>query len=862
MIFELILKPFMCKQFNQKNKVGQKLKIVSAVEPKIDENIPSILEQGLAFHHAGKLEQARVIYEEILKLNPKHFDALQLLGVIAIQAKQLKTALRLINDALNISTANPVVYNNRGIVLNGLKLWEDALASFDLALEKKPDYVDAYINRGNVLQELNRHTEALLSYESAAKFKPDYAVAYLNCGNAMQELMRPEEALANYNKAIAIKPNYAEAYSNRGLILQELNLFEQALASYSCAIEIKPDFAEAYFNRANILQELDRMKEALADYNKAIEIKLDFAEAYCNCGLALQKLNSYEEALVSYARAIEIRPDYAEAYSNRGDTLLVLNRCEEALDSYDWAIKIKPDFVTAYLNRGNALKKLNFLAEAIISYKKAIEINPDFVEAHNNLGNAFKELKNLKEAAASYDKAIEIKPDYEYVLGTNLHTKMQMCNWHDYEANVENLLIKITEGNKSSPSMPVLAVSDSLSIQGKTTQIWMNDKRPLNTSLGPITKRQKKQKIKIGYYSEDFREHPVAYLAVELFELHNKNLFELFAFYYGPADSSNMHKRVELAFDTFIDIRLISDKEVAELSRDLRIDIAIDLTGLTGNERAGIFACRAAPIQLSYLGYLGTMGVKYYDYLLADKTLIPVDSKQYYEEKIVYLPSYQVNDSKRLISDKVFEKKEYKLPVNGFVFCSFSNNYKINPSTFDGWMRILSAVPDSVLFLYKENELAEANLKLEAEKRGVSQNRLVFGGRIARSEYLARYRLADLFLDTMPYNSGTTASDALWAGLPVLTCLGESFASRMAASLLNAIELPELITKTQSEYEATAIELATNPVKLKAIKDKLARNRLTTALFDTPRFTKNIEAAYIQMYERYQDDLPPDIIYI
>jgi predicted O-linked N-acetylglucosamine transferase (SPINDLY family) len=256
------------------------------------------------------------------------------------------------------------------------------------------------------------------------------------------------------------------------------------------------------------------------------------------------------------------------------------------------------------------------------------------------------------------------------------------------------------------------------------------------------------------------------------------------------------------------------------------------------------------------------MGAEYYDYLIADKTTMPNENHQYFKEKIVYLPSYQVNDSKRLISDKVFEKTELNLPPNAFVFCCFNNNYKITPPTFDGWMRILNAVPNSVLLLYAENKWAEANLKLEAEKRCVSKTRLVFSSRIERGEYLARYRLADLFLDTLPYNAGTTASDALWAELPVLTCMGESFASRVAASVLNAIELPELVTNTQEQYEAKAIELATNPAKLRAIKDKLERNRLTTALFDTPRFTKHIEAAYTQMYERYQADLPPDHIYI
>jgi predicted O-linked N-acetylglucosamine transferase (SPINDLY family) len=535
---------------------------------------------------------------------------------------------------------------------------------------------------------------------------------------------------------------------------------------------------------------------------------------------------------------------------------------EEAIASYDRAIEFKPDYADAYNNRGIVLKELMRLEEALASYDRAIELKSDYADAYNNRGNALQELKRVEEAIASYDRAIELRPDYEYLLGTQLHTKMKMCDWQDFDANVENLLLRIGEGKKSSQSIPILALTDSLSVQRKASEIWMNDKHPPNHSLGFIPKLRRKEKIKIGYYSEDFREHPVSYLAVELFELHDKNKFELIAFNYGPPDSSNMHKRVSSAFNKFIDIRLKSDKEVAELSRLMEIDIAIDLSGLTGNERTGIFAYRAAPVQLSYLGYLGTMGAEYYDYLIADKTIIPVINQDYYTEKIVYLPNYQVNDSKRVISDKVFTKEELGLPNDGFIFCCFNNNYKITPNTFDGWVRILKAVEGSVLWLLEDNATAGINLRKEAQNRGIDPNRLVFAKRMKLPEHLARHRVADLFLDTLPYNAHTTASDALWAGLPVLTCMGESFASRVAASLLNAIELPELITTTQAEYEAKAIELGNNPAKLKAIKDKLERNRLTTALFDTPRFTKHIEAAFTQMYERYQADLPPDHIYI
>lgn len=581
-----------------------------------------------------------------------------------------------------------------------------------------------------------------------------------------------------------------------------------------------------------------------------------------NLSAVLIKLEKLEEAQEILSKAINLYPTNEILYLNLGNIFAKNKNWQMSLNCYDKAISFKPDFSEAYSNRGIALQELEHFNEALASYDCAIDLQPRYADAYNNRGEVLRELNRLDDALASFDRAIEINPEYEYLLGIQLHSKMLMCDWQDFETIIKNLFLRICEGKKTSPSFSVLALTDSLLIQRHTTKTWINDKHPFNPILGVIPKFPRKEKIKIGYYSEDFREHPVSYLTVELFEIHDKNTFELVAFYYGPQDSSNMHKRVSLAFNKFIDIRQKSDKDVAKMSRDIGIDIAIDLTGLSGNERMGIFAYRAAPIQLSYIGYLGTMGAEYYDYLIADKTTIPVDSQHFYTEKIVYLPSYQVNDSTRVISDKVFEKVEFNLPSNAFVFCCFNNNYKITPPTFDGWMRILIAVPDSALFLYAENKWVEENLKSEASKRGVSHTRLLFGSRIERSEYLARYRLADLFLDTLPYNAGATASDALWAGLPVLTCMGESFASRVAASLLNAIGLPELITTTQAEYEAKAIELATNPVKLKAIKDKLDRNRSNTLLFDSLGFTKNIEAAYLQMYERYHSDLPPDHIYI
>jgi predicted O-linked N-acetylglucosamine transferase (SPINDLY family) len=371
------------------------------------------------------------------------------------------------------------------------------------------------------------------------------------------------------------------------------------------------------------------------------------------------------------------------------------------------------------------------------------------------------------------------------------------------------------------------------------------------------------KKIRIGYFSADFHNHATMYLMAGLFELHDATNFEIYGFSFGPKSTDVMKLRAQRAMREFVDITRLSDAEVASLSRNYEIDIAVDLKGYTKDSRPQIFLERAAPIQISYLGYPGTMGISSIDYLIADKVLIPADDKSAYSEQIIYLPhSYQVNDSQRSFLRENYTREEFSLPAEGFIFCCFNNNWKITPEVFSCWMQILSAVKNSVLWLFEDNPTAAVNLREEASNRNIDPNRIVFAKRMSHEKHLARYRLGDLFLDTLPYNAHTTASDALWTGLPVLTCMGNSFAGRVAASLLTNIGLPELITRSLQEYESLAIELATNPDKLTQIKTKLAENRLTTPLFDTPLFTKHIEAAYQAVYDRYQSGLQPDHIYV
>jgi protein O-GlcNAc transferase len=754
---------------------------------------PEAMQQAAAAYNNGDLARAEQLCRSVLEAQADCFEALNLLGVIAVRTRRSEEAADLLRRAV----------------------------------AARPGDATAHNNYGNVLRELNRFAEALESYQRALAIKPDFAGAHYNHGDALQELGRFEAALESYERALAIRPDFAEAHINRGNALQELRRFEAALECFRRALAIRPDYPEAHFNRGNALRELERLGEALD----------------------------------SYQRALTIRPDYAEAWNNRGNTLQQLRRLDEALECYQRALTIRPDYAEACNNQGLALHELKRFPEALDSYQRALRINPDYAEAHNNRGNTLLALDRVVEALQSFGRALTIRPDYDWLYGAWLHTRMRLCDWNDLASQTETLAVRIHQANKATPPFAVLALSDSPSLQRRAAEIWVDEKYPATPSAPPIAKRPRRERIRLGYYSADFHNHATAYLMAELFERHDRKRFELVAFSYGPDQHDDMRKRLTATFDRFIDVRASSDGEVARMSRELQIDIAVDLKGFTQDARTGIFSRRAAPVQVSYLGYPGTMGAPYIDYLVADHTLVPPESRQHYAERIVYLPhSYQVNDRQRPIADRQFTRAELGLPPAGFVFCCFNNSYKITPDTFAGWMRILKAVAGSVLWLSENNAGTAGNLRREAQARGVNAARLAFAPRMSSPEHLARHRAADLFIDTLPCNAHTTASDALWAGLPVLTRIGESFAGRVAASLLHAVGLPELIAATPEDYEAMAIGLADNPTRLAGIRERLASNRSTMPLFDCELFARHLEDAYRQMYERYQADLPPEHI--
>ena len=664
-------------------------------------------------------------------------------------------------------------------------------------------------------------------------------------------------------ETLNLAPRSVPTLNNLAIAQYEQGKTDHAALTAQKVLEIDHNNIDAYLTLSTCQKDQQHYDEALKTCQKIISIDPTIVEAHCNLGSCLSKTQKYNEAIASFDRALALRPDSLEAWLGRGNVFTELKRYNDAFAAYDKALTLNGDLAGAWLGRGNVFTQLKRYNDAFAAYDKALELKPDLAEAWLGRGNVFIELKQHREAFAAYDKALALKPNLTELEGERLHCKMHLCDWSNFTTECQHLISSIRNDKTNTNPFAFIAISTSREDQLKCAKLWINEKYP--TVSKPIWNGEiyKHDKIRIGYVSADFQQHATSDLIAGLFECHDKAKFKTVAISIGPDDSSKIRVRLTKAFDSFSDVRLLSDEEIAHQIRQNEIDILVDLKGFTQDARTSIFAHRPAPIQVNYLGYPGTMGGDYIDYIIADQTLIPSLHQQDYSEKIVYLPnSYQVNDRERAISEKAFSREELGLPHDGFVFCCFNNSFKISPEIFDCWMGILKTVKGSVLWLLEISEPATYNLRMEAKARGVDPDRLVFAKKLPAPDHLARHRLADLSLDTLPYNAHTTTSDALWAGLPVLTQIGETFAGRVAASLLNAIGLDELIATTARQYEELAIELAINPEKLAAIKTKLANNRLSTPLFDTQLFTRHIETAYEAMYERHRMRMPPDHIYV
>ena len=817
-----------------------------------------MLNQAVALHQAGRYDEADAAYRKLLKGQPRHFDALRLLGQLVLARGDWGQAAQILSEALKLNAEFAPAWNHFGLALHELGQFDQALSAYDRAIALAPDQADAFCNRGNLLLDHGQAEDALKNYDRAIAIKPDLVEAIVNRGNALQELKRPIEALAAYERAIALNPSHGDAFFNRGSVLQQFSRFREALSCYDRALGLNPAHIQAWGNRGITLQELERYDESLKSYERAIALNPSYAPAYFNRGIVLEKLKRHGDAVASYNQALALDPNSAETYNNLGNALRVLRRAGEALPVYERALALKPDYAEAITNRGSALFELKRYNDALASFATSLALKPDFPETLYNRGNCYMEMQRYALAIPDLEAVMRLDADYDYARGMLMHTKAHCCDWRDYDVELETIETGLRAGERIVTPFPFQAMSQSPGDLRACSEIFAKDVYPEQAE--PLWKgeRYKHSKIRIGYMAGEFREQATSYLTVGLFEHHDKSRFEIYALDNGVNDSGPTRKRLEAAFDGFIDIGKLSDAEAAALIRAREIDILVDLNGYFGLERTGVFAHRPAPIQVNYLGFPATLGAPYLDYIIADKIVVPEDEAEHYVEKLVWLPdSYQSNDDKRLIGDKTPTRAECGLPEDGFVFCSFNNSYKFTPDMFDVWMRILAKVPKSVLWVLESNDALIPNLRKEAEARGVSGDRIHFAPFVKLAEHLARQRLGDLFLDSLPYNAHTTASDALWAGLPLITCKGTAFPGRVAASLLSAMGLPELITENFPDYEELAVRLATNPQELAAIRAKLAANRLTQPLFDTARFTRHIESAFATIYDAHQAGIPP-----
>jgi predicted O-linked N-acetylglucosamine transferase (SPINDLY family) len=643
---------------------------------------------------------------------------------------------------------------------------------------------------------------------------------------------------------------------NRGNLIDAEKLFRSVLKD-------QPKHIGALNLLTICLMGMDRPREAEGFIESAIRINQSSDVSYYNYGLILKKLGRPQEAVEKFSLALNLKSDLSQTWNNRGAAFNDLKEYERAIADFDQAITLNRTYAEAYANKGKSLNLLKSYEAALASYSEALALKPDLAEALLGRGIVLHNLKRHLEAARAFAKLLEIDPKYPFAKGLLLHQKMLGCEWENIDRLIEEIESEIVAGQLSGEPFGWQGVAKSERSLELCASLYSNSEFPAKNEHSKKITSDRKRKIRVGYLSGEFRDQATSHLIVGVLENHDHTQFEIFAFDNGWDDQSDVRRRINSSVPNIVDISQLSDPTAAAIIGKNQIDILVNLNGYFGLHRMGVCAQRPAPIQINYLGFPGTLGAKYIDYIVADRHVIPENHKLFYKEKVVYLPNcYQANDQKKVVGSHVFNRRDWSLPDKGFVFCCFNNNYKIVPEIFNRWMQILLKVDDSILWLIEDNQSAANNLKKEAARRGVDAERLVFAKRTPMQHHLARHRLADLFLDTLPYNAHTTASDALWSGLPVLTQIGETFAGRVAASLLTAIGLPELITKTPQAYVDLAVELATNPEKLAGIRSTLVGNRLSTPLFNTQLFTGHIEAAYKAMYERHQLGLPPTHIYV
>ncbi len=800
------------------------------------------------FHSQNKFDSARIIYEEIIKNQPDNINVLFLIGTLEIQSKNYNSGIKYLLEGIKLNPKIPQFHNNLAVAYSELDLLKDALIAVENAITIKNNYFEAYNTKANIYLKYKNTKEAIKNYKKSISFNSNYVEAYNNLGNAykvQKEFIKAEKC---FKSALKINPNYVSALINLGINYKELNNNIEGLKTFQKIIKIKPDYSDAFINIAKIFMLEEDYDKAKINFEKGIYLDQNNASHHTDCGIFNLKYKKYSEAIAFFKKSISLNLNSFENFKNLAVCYFNQNKLKDAFYFFQKSLLINDKSPEVYNYIGYIYSNSNKFNEAKENFEKAINLDPQNAIYYLNLGNLLKENKYYVKAISNYKKAILLDKNLEFLAGILLNTKMMVCNWTNFDRDCENLIQNIKSKKKCIRPFASLSIFEDPIINKKVAEIFSNFYFESKNIKFKNSFRKKNKKIKVAYFSSDFKQnHPVSLLIEDLFKNYDKDNFEVYAFSLNATTNDDVfRKNLKSNIDYFYDIEDKSLEEVLKITNKINLDIAVDLNGHTKNSRTILFAYRLAPIQINFLGFPGTMGSNFYDYIIADKFVIPSSHENYFTEKILRMPNcYLINPSYRKVSKKSFSKEFFGIPDESFVYGCFNNNFKILPNIFEVWTKILKKVEKSILWLADTDEQAKKNLLNNFSNKGINTNRIFFAQRMDKyEEHLTRYEFVDLFLDTFPYNAHTTACDALYMGVPVLTVYGKTFTSRVGLSLLKNLEMEDFITKNLIDYENKAVYFASNKEILNNLKEKLKINSKTKSLFNSQLFVKNLENIY------------------
>ncbi|XDZ66907.1 tetratricopeptide repeat protein [Alphaproteobacteria bacterium LSUCC0684] len=765
---------------------------------------------------------------EILQQMKKNEKKIQELILLFQQGKTVQAFDLALSLSRKHSNIHPV-FEILGLTAAQLKRFDIAEKAFNRVILLKPDYAQAFYNLGNVLLSCGKLEQAEAAYADSIRKSPGFLDAYMNLGKCLIRQEKHDQAIEIFDKALRLNKNLAEAHSRKGVAFYHLGDISQAILQFTKALEINPQNAGSYFNRAKCHKETGRSDLAIDDYKAAINIQPAYPEALNNLAIILNEQGFFQQSIKYLEKSIAVDPTYYFAFNNLG----------------------------------NFYKEKKELDQAVQFYIKAIHANKDNYEAYYNLGETLEGQDKFEQALSSFQKSLKINPDYHKSRIGMMSLNRKMCEWADFESD-QQLLAVIDVKSSPIPTHMLLSMEDHPERQMDRSKSYAETIKPKTLPLTRAPQSSAGKKIRVGFFSADIKDHPVLHMTSGLFREYDRSTLEVHLFSFGLPDNSDIREEAAKDVDVFHDLHELPENEIIIVARNQQLDIAIDMMGYTKDAKIGLFAQRLAPVQINYLGYPGTLGAGYIDYMIADRHVIGDGQEKFYSEHIIHMPdTFFPSDNLREIAADPKTKSYHGLPEDSFVFCCFNSSYKISPEEFDIWMRVMKKIPGSVLWLPDGHERTVNNLRREAENREVNGDRLIFAGRIPEMrDHLARLQHADLFLDCFNYNAHSTASDALWAGVPLVTRPGEQFAARVASSLLYALGLDQLVTKSSKEYEDLILNLAKDKDRLQKIRETLAANRKTHPLFDAKRYARNFEKGLEKAVDAYQRGIKKQHIFV